>query len=80
MYKKIINLKLEKFEKWDEYITNVKPSIRPTTKDAINAIAAQVLTYWSENIDILCHCPYSLVPPYVNAFTSTFKVQSEHTT
>ena len=80
MYKKKVNLKLEKFEKWDEYITNVKPSIRPTTKDAINAIAAQVLTYWSENIDILYHCPYSLVPPYVNAFTSTFKVQSEHTT
>ena len=39
-----INLKLEKFEKWDVYITNVKPTFRITAKDAINAVVAQVLT------------------------------------
>ena len=36
-----INLKLEKFEKWDVYITNVKPTFRTTAKDAINAVALQ---------------------------------------
>ena len=30
---------------WDEYITNIKPYFRDTTKDSINAIAAHVLTY-----------------------------------
>ena len=30
---------------WDENITNIKPYFRDTTKDAINALAAQVLTY-----------------------------------
>ena len=53
-------------------ITNVKLYIRPTRKNAINVIAAHVLTHWSENIYILCHCPYSLVPPNVRTFPSTF--------
>ena len=42
---KKFNLELEKFDKWDEYITIVKPYSRPTTKDAINALAAHVLTH-----------------------------------
>ena len=45
---------------------------RPTRKNAINVIAAHVLTHRSENIYILCHCPYSLVPPNVRTFPSTF--------
>ena len=53
-------------------ITNVKLYIRPTRKNAINVIAAHVLTHRSENIYILCHCPYSLVPPNVRTFPSTF--------
>ena len=49
-------------------------------KNAINVIAAHVLTHRSENIYILCHCPYSLVPPNVRTFPSTFKVRSERST
>ena len=56
MQEKIFKVKLEKFESRDEYITNVKPSRRPTTKDAINAIAAHVLTHRQENIYLLRHC------------------------
>ena len=44
MQEKNFKVKLEKFESRDEYITNVKPYRRPTTKDAINAIEAHVLT------------------------------------
>ena len=33
-----------------------QPDRRPTTEDAINTIAAHVLTYQYENIYILCHC------------------------
>ena len=43
--RKNFNVKLEKLEKCDEYITNVKPYIRPTKEDATNDIAAHVLTY-----------------------------------
>ena len=37
-----INLKLEKFEKWDVYITNVKPTFRTTAKDAISGSSAYI--------------------------------------
>ena len=40
----ILTVKLEKFERLDEYITNAKPYIRDTRKDSINAIVAHALT------------------------------------
>ena len=43
--RKNVNVKLEKLVKCDECITNIKPYIRPTRKDATNDIAAHVLTY-----------------------------------
>ena len=70
--RKTFNIKLEKCEKWDETLQMSNFIYDLQEKNTINVIAAHVLTHWSENIYILCHCPYSLVPPNVRTFPSTF--------